>query len=112
MSAHAFVRPGQVMPDRPVPDRCMRCGCAEAEAVHRIGDRTAAEVVADEEQLAHEKRLIKAARSALAEFLGEDLRQVDQAWMAYRLGQLSYCSQALADALALRHAAECNVTNG
>jgi hypothetical protein len=30
---HAFVRPGQVAPDRPAPDRCI--ACAEPEAAHR-----------------------------------------------------------------------------
>jgi hypothetical protein len=33
VSGHAFIRPGQVAPDRPAPDRCMQCG--EPEAAHR-----------------------------------------------------------------------------
>lgn len=33
MTGHTFIRPGQVAPDRPPPDRCMQCG--EPEAAHR-----------------------------------------------------------------------------
>jgi hypothetical protein len=39
MSAgHAFVRPGQVAPDLPAPDNCVRCGLTEAahQATPRI----------------------------------------------------------------------------
>ena len=28
---HRFIRPGQVAPDRPAPDHCMRCGRPETE---------------------------------------------------------------------------------
>jgi len=31
--AHDYVRPGQVAPDRPAPDNCVRCG--ESEAAHQ-----------------------------------------------------------------------------
>lgn len=34
--AHGFVRPGQVAPDRPAPDECVRCGWPEAG--HRPAD--------------------------------------------------------------------------
>lgn len=30
MSEHAFIRPGQVAPDLPAPDNCVRCGQPEA----------------------------------------------------------------------------------
>jgi hypothetical protein len=33
---HTFIRPGQVAPDRPAPDRCMECGRPEAD--HRAAD--------------------------------------------------------------------------
>lgn len=34
---HAFIRAGQVTPDRPAPDRCMECG--QPEAAHPAGPK-------------------------------------------------------------------------
>jgi hypothetical protein len=34
-ACESFVRPGQVAPDRPAPDACMRCGRAESD--HHAG---------------------------------------------------------------------------
>jgi hypothetical protein len=37
---HRFIRPGQVAPDRPAPDRCTECGRPEAE--HQLREALAA----------------------------------------------------------------------
>jgi hypothetical protein len=56
MTGHAFVRPGQVAPDLPPPDNCMRCGLPERE--HRGADLAEAvagrAILADFQRAAHE----------------------------------------------------------
>ncbi len=44
MSGHAFIKPGQVAPDLPPPDNCVRCG--QPEAAHVSADTEARRIAA------------------------------------------------------------------
>jgi hypothetical protein len=86
-SNHQFVRPGQVAPDRPAPDRCMQCGRTEAE--HLLG---AAELlkIRTEVQAGSARSLAGSARDCLAETWTEPHS---------RIGSLTYFTRTLANEL-------------
>ena len=76
MTGHGYVRPGQVAPDLPPPDACVRCG--QPEAAHRGAGL--AEAVAARAMLADFRRISY-------EYTVGTLAEPDWFSLALRLGQ-------------------------
>ena len=76
---HKFTRPGQVDPDYPAPDACMRCGRPEHE--HRAASYAAEAAAADallDELIGNVRRDLDAGEISPAEAAAERIKVMEE----------------------------------